>query len=64
MLFLNLYDLSFCETKTWVKHIFTINYEYSLKKCLICCLLILSKVVVVVVRYWVGLWDLEYGHAE
>lgn len=30
---------------------------------LFCCLLILN-LVEVVVRYWVELWDLEYGHAE
>ncbi len=38
-----------------------INYNLYLNKLLICCLLIVSKVVV---TYRVGLRDLKYGHAE
>ncbi len=36
------------------EHLFTINYDFSLNKLLICCLLIVSKVVVKF-RYWVWL---------
>ncbi len=36
------------------EHLFTINYDFSLNKFLICCLLIFSKVVVKF-RYGVGL---------
>ncbi len=39
----------------------TINYNRYLKKILVYCLLIDSKVVV---TYRVGLRDLKYGHAE
>ncbi len=35
-------------------YLLTINYDFSLNKLLICCLLIVSKVVVKF-RYWIGL---------
>ncbi len=41
----------------------TINYDFCFNKLLICCLLVVSKVVVKF-RYMLGLRDLEYGQAE
>ncbi len=41
----------------------TINCDFCLDKFLICCLLIVSKIVVKF-RYGVGLRDLKYGHAN
>ncbi len=46
-----------------IRNTFTSNYEFSLNTLFICCLLIVSKVVVEL-RYRVGLRDLKYDYAE
>ncbi len=45
------------------EHILTINYDFSLNKILIGCLLTVSKVVVTVCL-GVGLRDLKHSHAK